>query len=90
MQTLSTANLSLHDSIWLLPDMLPGKYTIDILKDDNNNGYKDSSNYLKRSKAEQIQSKTLEPLKPNWTLKATLNWKNEEALSLPEKKQLNK
>lgn len=51
----------------------PGKYTIRLTEDLNKNEKWDAGDIFTRRKSERWILKTLEPLKPNWTLEIKMN-----------------
>lgn len=54
----------------LLP---PGEYSLELVEDNNANGYWDPGNYLQAQQPERIFVKTLEKLRANWDLEVSWN-----------------
>lgn len=51
----------------------PGEYKVQIVEDRNGNGRWDPGNYDRKTQSETLYSKTLESLRANWDLEATLS-----------------
>ena len=56
---------------WML--MSPGTYSLELIEDDNANGFWDPGNYLQSQQPERIFVKTLEELRANWDLEVSWN-----------------
>jgi hypothetical protein len=56
-----------------LSGLKPGNYKVRVTEDFNKNGRWDSGNFFERRKSERWISKSLEPLKQNWTLDVKIN-----------------
>lgn len=64
----------LADSIITLTYMRPGAYTIDLIKDINDNGRQDAGSYMPRRYQEEEKTVQLQPLKADWTLESAVAW----------------
>ena len=71
----------------LLP---PGEYGLELIEDNNANGFWDSGNYLQAQQPERIFVKTLEKLRANWDLEVSWNPLNVSAPKVEEKATENK
>jgi uncharacterized protein (DUF2141 family) len=55
-----------------VPHLRPGKYSVEIVVDENDNGEWDTGSYLEGRQPERRWSQELEPLRENWDLKVEL------------------
>ena len=55
--------------------LLPGKYTLEVIVDTNNNGKWDGGDYFKRRKAEKRYSFNLNEIKANWSQEENIKLK---------------
>ncbi len=56
-----------------LSGLKPGKYEVRLTEDLNGNGRWDPGDFFRKERSERWLKKTLEPLKPNWTLDVKIN-----------------
>ena len=57
----------------LFVSLAPGEYSLEIIRDENDNGVWDPGNYLLGKQSERIFTKDLEDLRANWTLKEIID-----------------
>ena len=67
--------------------MTPGEYSLELIEDNNANGFWDPGNYLQAQQPERIFVKTLDKLRANWDLE--VSWNPETSNQQPESSNQN-
>lgn len=74
-EVIDSRTISNLDSISILYEILsPGDYSLDLLEDRNENGKWDGGSYRLKTFSEIRHTVTLEKLRENWELNATVDW----------------